>query len=307
MADQILRIGRRKVAISKADKLFFPDDGITKGGVVAFYRRIADVMLPLMRGHPIVMYRLPDGLQHEGFYQKDAPADFPSWIPRVTVEKEGGHMRHVVCEDAATLVYLANQACITPHLWLSRKDKLDHPDRMVFDLDPPQEFAAARNAALQLKDLLEDLGLRAFVMTTGSRGLHVYVPLDRRSNFDSVRSFARGAADLLARRYPAKLTTEQRLNKRRGRLFLDTLRNAYAQTSVAPYALRAKPGAPVAMPLDWTDLAKGHLSPQQFTIENVFRRIDKKGNPWAGISRHSYSIAQPARRLSAMQKSGSGT
>jgi bifunctional non-homologous end joining protein LigD len=166
--------------------------------------------------------------------------------------KRGGSVEHVVIENAETLVYLADQACITPHVWLSRRDKLDNPDQLIFDLDPPgRELAPVRDAARALKELLSEIGLAAYVKTTGSRGLHVVTPLDRSADFDETRAVARELAALLAEREPKRFTIEQRKEKRRGRLYLDTARNAYAQTAVAPYAVRALAGAPVACPLDW--------------------------------------------------------
>lgn len=187
-----IKVGSYTVELSKTDKVLFPDDGITKGDLIDYYRRIAEIMLPHMEGRPITMHRFPDGIDKEGFYEKEAPDYFPGWIKRVSVEKkEGGKENQVVCENAATLVYLADQACITPHIWLSRVDKLSFPDKMVFDLDPPDnDFEPVRSAALSLKELLEKLGLTASIMTTGSRGLYVVVPLDRSADFDTVRSFA---------------------------------------------------------------------------------------------------------------------
>jgi bifunctional non-homologous end joining protein LigD len=179
------------------------------------------------------------------------PEHFPDWIDRVKVEKEGGELQQVVCGEAATLAYLANQACITPHVWLSRADRPDHPDQLIFDLDPADDdFEEARVAALWLRSLLEELELPSFAKTTGGKGLHLTVPLDRRADFDTVRGFARDVAEELARRHPDRLTTEQRKDKRKGRLYLDAMRNAYAQTAVPPYAVRARPGATVAAP--WT-------------------------------------------------------
>lgn len=302
MAGPILRIGNHSVAISRADKVLFPDDNITKGDIINYYRRIATRMLPLIRGHPVVMQRFPDGLYREGFYQKETPEYFPDWITRVTVEKERGHITHVVCENAATLVYLANQACITPHLWLSRKDKLQFPDRMIFDLDPEKDFKSACITALRLRKLLQETGLQALLMTTGSRGLHVVVPLDRKNDFETVRSFAQDAARILVKHYPDQLTTEQRLNKREGRLFIDTLRNAYAQTAVAPYALRAKPGAPVATPVRWNEMTKKDFSAQKYTIKNIFRRLESQGDPWPGAFRRGQSLGRPRRRLEELSR-----
>jgi bifunctional non-homologous end joining protein LigD len=204
----------------------------------------------------------------------------------------------VVCQNAATLVYLANQACITPHLWLSRQDKPDHPDRMIFDLDPwDDDFEPVRSAARSLKKLLEALELVPFLMTTGSRGLHVVVPLDRKSNFDEVREFALDVADLLANQEPGRLTTEQSKEKRGSRIFVDVLRNAYAQTTPAPYAVRAKAGAPVAAPLEWEELSSRSVNSRRYTLRNMFRRLGQKEDPWEGMGRRARSLDPAKRRL----------
>jgi bifunctional non-homologous end joining protein LigD len=218
------------------------------------------------------------------------------------VKKAGGRVTHAVINNAATLVYLANQACITPHVWLSREDTLDHPDLMIFDLDPAgdDEFDVVRRAARSLRDLLKEVHLPAYLRTTGSRGLHVAVPLDRSEGFDTVRDFAQDLARVLEARDPTGLTTAPRKAKRRGRLFLDTARNAYAQTAVASYAVRAKPGAPVAAPVDWKELESASFHAQKFTIKNIFRRLATAGDPWDQMWRQARSLRSPRRRLDAL-------
>ncbi len=297
----MLRVGSRVIELTRPDKVLFPGaPALTKRDLVEYYRRIARTMLPHLEGRPVTMQRFPDGIEAEGFFQKEISDYFPDWIPRVAVPKAGGTVTHVLCEDAATLVYLADQACITLHVWLSRADKPRHPDRLIFDLDPPDDdFAPVRAAARLLEALLRDLGLTSYLMTTGSRGLHVVVPLDRRADFDQVRAFARDAAALLAHRHPRELTVEARINKRDGRLFLDTARNAYAQTGVAPYAVRAKRGAPVATPLAWEELGDPRLHARTYRMEDIFRRLEKTGDPWKDIARHGQSLAEPRRHLAA--------
>lgn len=290
------RYGSYVVEISSADKVFFPDSGITKGNVIDYYDRIAETMLPHLRGRIVTMHRFPNGIDGKAFYQKDVPDYFPDWITTVEVEKEGGRLEQVVIENAATLVYLANQACITPHVWLSQVKKRHHPDRMIFDLDPSgRDFSPVRDGARELRSMLSELGLDAYVMTTGSRGLHVTVPLDASAGFDEVRDFARELAELLCGRNPKHFTTEQRKDKRRGRVFVDTLRNAYAQHGVAPYALRARKTAPVATPVDWEEL--GHVTPQKYTLRNVFRRMSRKTDPWIDIAQHAASVSRARKKL----------
>lgn len=296
-----IKVGRRNIEVSNADKVLFPDAGITKGGLVDYYRRIAPNMLPHIRGRPLNLHRFPDGIDAGGFYQQNVPDHFPDWIARARLPKQGGVVEHCLCNDAATLVYLAAQACITPHAWLARAVHPRHPDRMIFDLDPPgDEFEPARFAARTVRAVLEDIDIGSFVMTTGSRGLHVVVPLDAGADFEAVRDFARRVASASAARAPKRLTTEQRKDKRRGRLYLDIMRNAYGQTAVAPYAVRAKPGAPVATPLAWNELDDARLRSNSHRIGNIFSRLARRQDPWHGIGRHAVAIGAHTAALSRL-------
>lgn len=294
------RVGGIDVPLSRLDKPFFPDDGLTKGDLVAYYERMADRMLGYLRDRPLVMGRYPDGIDGEGIVQKNVPGYFPEWVSRTEISKQDGTVSHVVCDKPATLVYLANQASIELHVFLSRLGALDQPDQIVFDLDPPDAsgFGDACRHALRLRELLEEeLGLVAYVKTTGGKGLHVHVPLRPHDDFDSVREFARGAADALADRHPDELTTQQRKDQRGDRVYLDIMRNAYAQTVTAPYAVRARPGATVATPLDWDELSEGDLSPGKFTTRTVPERVERHDDPWAGMARHRRGLAAPRRAL----------
>jgi bifunctional non-homologous end joining protein LigD len=292
----------RRIAISNPGKLLFPRGGITKADLVDYYGRIARVMVPHLAGRPLMLQRFPDGIEAKGFYQKDASDYFPEWVRRVEVPKEGGTVSHVVCDDAATLVYLAGQACITPHAWTSRADRLTFPDRMIFDLDPPGErFDLVRRAARSLRELLEGLGLVPFLMATGSRGAHVVTPLDRSDDIEAVRAFSRAAADLLARQDPSRLTTEVRKAKRGERLFVDVMRNGYAQTAVPAYAVRPLPEAPVATPLEWRELGARGKGSQPHTVRTIFRRLGRREDPWAEIDRSARSLDEPRRRLEALR------
>jgi len=202
-------------------------------------------------------------------------------------------------------VYLANQGFLIPHMWLSHADRPNYPDRLVVDLDPPDDFdkpASLQATALRLRDSLQDLGLTAYVTTTGSTGYHIYVPLDRESALGDVREFASGVVSELAERYPDELTVEQRKNKRGRRIFLDTQRNAYAHTVVAPYSVRARAGAPVATPLSWSELESSAVEPQRYTIKNLFRHLGNKKDPWAGMDRHVSSIVRASEKLSGRKR-----
>jgi len=280
------RFGRYSVETSSEDKVLFPDAGITKGQLIDYYEAVADTMLRHLRDRALTLHRFPDGIDADGFYQQQAGDYFPDWITRKTLSKEGGEVAHVVCDKAATLVYLANQACITPHCWLSRIDEPDQPDRIVIDLDPADDdFGKVREAARLVAEAFDDLGLAVFLQVTGSRGIHVVAPIRRGPGFDDVRKRVREIADRLADEHADRLTVEQRKNKRGKRIYLDTSRLAYGQTMVAPYAVRAKPGAPVATPIKREELDDKDLSPRRWTIQTVLDRLDAEGDLWDGIGR----------------------
>jgi bifunctional non-homologous end joining protein LigD len=296
-----VHVGSHTLEVSNPDKVLFPDDGITKGDVVDYYRRIADAMVPDLRDRPLALHRFPDGINHDGFFQKDTPASFPDWIERVTLDRErGGTVDHVVCNDAATLVYLADQAVLVPHRLLVAATAPRRPVEMILDLDPAgDDSATVVLAARHLRDVLDEYGLKAFVKSTGSKGLHAHVPLDGSDDFDMVRAVARELARELVAREPEQLTVEQRKAKRKGRLFVDWLRNSYGQHAVAPYSLRALPGAPVAVPLEWAEATAHDFDPRRYRLTNVFRRISRKRDPWASKRRTRQSLARVAgRRLS---------
>jgi bifunctional non-homologous end joining protein LigD len=241
---ETIRIGRHDVKVTRPDKVLFPEDGITKRDMVEYYRRISPWILPHLKSRPLSLERFPDGIDQTRIIQKSVSRYYPEWIKTATVKKVGGSVRHVVCEDEATLAYLGNQAAITPHIWLSRTDKLDFPDQMVFDLDPSgEDFAPVKATAESLRRLLSRAGLAAFAKTSGSRGLHVVVPLKRDSDFDSVRAFARRIAKIAVEEDPGNRTIEVHKAKRGGRVYVDTNRNAYAQKDQesAPLALPKRP------------------------------------------------------------------
>ncbi|MFH9227038.1 non-homologous end-joining DNA ligase [Streptomyces lydicus] len=301
-ATRTVRAGRRTVRIHRPDKVLFPEDGLTKAEVVDYYGRVAAAMVPQLRGRPLMLERLPEGLGGPHFMQKETPDHYPDWIRRAEVAKEGGTVTHPVCDDKATLLFLADQACLTLHRWLSRADRPDHPDRLVFDLDPPgTDFEAVREAARALLGLLDELGLPATLMTTGSKGLHVTVPLDGRSDFDTVRGFAQDTAEVLARRHPDRLTTAVRKKARGDRLYLDVQRNAYAQTAVAPWSLRAAPGGPVAAPISHEQLDDPGLGAQRWSLRDVDGVLEQlRSAPWSAVPGRGRSLTTARKRLDAL-------
>jgi bifunctional non-homologous end joining protein LigD len=290
------------VEITHPGKTLFPDDGITKADLAEYYERVSEWMLPHIRFRPISMQRFPDGIGGAGFFHKDIPRYFPAWLKRVEVPKANGSVTHVYACDAETLIYLVGQNTITPHVWLSRADRVWQPDRMVIDFDPApgSDFGAVRRAARYAGELLRELGFTPFAQVTGSKGIHVWTPLRRRPRHDEVRAFAGDLGRVLAARHPDELTTEWHKDKREGRILVDTARNTYAQTAVPPYAVRPRPGAPVATPLDWGELSDSRLRSDRWNIGNVLRRLGAKGDPWADIASYARGIARARRSVESM-------
>jgi bifunctional non-homologous end joining protein LigD len=249
--------------------------------------------------------RFPRGIDQQGFVQQDFAESLPEWMGRAEVAregKEGGTVVHPVADSPAALAWLANQNCITLHEWQSRNDQLHNPDRLVFDLDPSEsDFAPVRETARAVAAVLDDLGLPTYLQTTGSRGLHVVVPLRRDADFDTARQFARDVAEVVVSDDPAHRTVEARKDKRDGRVYLDIMRNAYAQTAVAPYSVRARPGAPVATPLEWDELASRDMRADRFTIRDVPKRLSGQPDPWADMTRHSRSLDGPIQRVAKLR------
>jgi bifunctional non-homologous end joining protein LigD len=294
----VVRVDEREIEISRPEKVLFPDDGITKGELIEYYARIAPWMLPHLRDRPLTLERYPNGINTKRFFQKEVSSYFPEWIQRVTMEKVGGKVTHVVCNDTATLVYLANQACVTPHIFLSRLDKVHHPDQLVFDLDPQgDDFEVVRSTARAFKQLLDELGLPAFLKTTGSRGLHVVVPLQRREDYEPVRNFARELAAIVVGQAPKERTMEQLKAQRGSRVFIDTNRNGYAQLVAPAYAVRARKGAPVSVPLEWSELKKKSLTSSSFTVRTVFDRLENTTDPWAEFWESAVSLNKARQAL----------
>jgi bifunctional non-homologous end joining protein LigD len=298
------RVGGIPVQLSHLDKVFFPDEGITKGDLVEYYRQMAPRILGFLRDRPLVMGRYPDGTAGHAIVQKNVPGYFPDWVSRAEVGKKDGTVCHVSCDKPATLVYLANQGCIELHAFLSRLEAISRPDQLVFDLDPPDEtgFSQACRVALELRELLaRELELTPYVKTTGGKGLHVHVPLRPEHDFDTAREFARGVARVLASRSPRQLTIDQRKDQRGRRLYLDVMRNSYAQTAVAPFSVRARPGAPVATPLHWAEVEAGKLSPRDLTLRTIASRLEGRDDPWADMAAHRRGL--PLSRLAALRAS----
>jgi len=295
-------MGHIDVKVTHPERVLFPDDGITKRDLVDYYCKVADTMLPHLKDRPLNVQRFPRGIDQKGFLQQDFADSAPEWVSRVEVTKEGGTVVHPLAERPEALGWLANQNCITLHAWQSRKGRLDKPDRLVFDLDPSDsDFATVRQTAHAVADVLDDLELARYLQTTGSRGLHVVVPLRADADFDTARQFARDVAEVVVADDPGHRTVEARKEKRDGRIYLDVMRNAYAQTAVAPYSVRPRRGAPVATPLEWDELASRGMRADRFTIRDIPKRLSGQRDPWADMYRHSRSLNGPIKRLAKLR------
>jgi bifunctional non-homologous end joining protein LigD len=284
--------------ITHPEKVLFPDDGITKGELASYYEAIAPVMLPHIRSRPITMERYPAGIGEKGFMQKDVSKGFPDWLERVEVPKKGGTVHHPVVRDVRSLLWLANQNSITPHVWTSRAPNVGYPDICVFDLDPSvDEPDVLREAALGLRDLLVELGLPSWVKTSGSKGFHIVIPLDSKAGFGEVWRFAHAVARILVQRDPQNLTLEFAKADRGRRILIDTGRNGYSATFAATYAVRAKPGAPVSAPCTWPELESGEVGPRTFNLRTMTRRIAEVGDLWKSLHKHRRSLRDPMEKL----------
>ncbi len=288
------------VVITHPEKILFPDDRITKGELAAYYEMIAPVMVPHMRNRPVTMERYHRGIGAPGFFQKDVSKGFPDWLQRVEVPKKGGTVHHPLVTDTRSLLWLANQNCITPHVWTSRAPELYYPDICVFDLDPSEDNPdQLRAATLQLRDFLDELGLPSWLKTSGSKGFHIVVPLDGKSNMGDVSAFANAVGSTLVERDPRNLTQEFHKADRGSRILVDTGRNGYSATFAAAYAVRAKPGAPVSAPCSWQELESGDVGPRTFTLRMMRQRIESVGDAWDEMRKRKRSLK---RAIEALRK-----
>src|SRR5260221_4164861 len=290
----------RQAMITHPEKVLFPDDGITKGELASYCEAVGPIMVPHIRARPITMERYPAGIGAKGFIQKDVSKGFPGWLERIEVPKKDGTVHYPLVTDTRSLLWIVNQNTITPHVWISRAPKLNSPDICVFDLDPAEDEKpdVVRGAALALRKLLEDdLGLPAWVKTSGSKGFHVAVPLDGKSRTGDVAGFANAVGTLLVSRDPKQLTQEFHKKDRAGRILVDPGRNGFSATHAAAYAVRAKPGAPVSAPCTWDEIARGTVDPQTFTLRTMAARLAKVGDLWSDMRRRGRSLKRPIALL----------
>ena len=275
--------------ITHPDKVFWPDEGYNKLDVARFYEAVFPRLKPYVDDRLLTMERCPDGMRGECFYQKKAPKGLPPGTPTKLIHHENGDVEYVVGGALETQVALVNLGCIPVHVWGSRADRPEHPDWMVFDLDPGSgKFSDSAKAALLFKRALDDAGLVSFPKTSGSRGLHVFVPLRRGPSFEQVRSFATKLCERLAAEHPDTLTMEQRITARKGRVFLDTLRNSFGATVAAPYSVRRRPKASFSTPLGWKDVI-AELDPSDFNLGNYKKRLSG-ADPWKNFFESRQSL-----------------
>ena len=279
------------VEISHPEKVMFPESGITKGDLAGYYELVAPLMLPHLTGRPVTLERFHKGIGEKGFFQKNVAKGAPAWLERIAVPKNDGVVNYPVVRDARGIMWLANQNCITPHVWTSRAPELFRPDLCVFDLDPLVDDAIVlRNAALMLRDLLAELGFTSWVKTSGSKGFHIVVPLDCTASSGEVARFAHGVARTFVERDPAHLTLEFYKADRGGRILVDTGRNEFGATYAAAYAVRPRPNAPISAPCTWEEVESGAAAPQSFTLRTMPARLDAVGDVWESLFRNPYCL-----------------
>jgi len=283
--------------ITHPEKVLFPDDGITKGELASYYEAIAPAMLPHIVGRPVTMERYHRGIAEKGFFQKDVVKGFPEWLERAEVPKKDGTVHHPLVTDTRSLLWLANQNSITPHVWTSRAPNLYQPDICVFDLDPAvDQPEVLRATVLALRDLLQEMGLTSWVKTSGSKGFHIAVPLDGKDGFGEVSRFAHTVGTMLVKRDPDHLTQEFSKADRGGRVLVDTGRNAYSATFAAAYAVRAKAGAPVSAPCTWEEIERGAAGPQTFTLRMMAGRVAEVGDLWSDMVGSGQSLRRSIKK-----------
>ncbi len=306
-AERTVRRGRREVRLSSADRVLFPEDGVTKGDLWDYYAAVAPTLVPHLRGRPFTMKRFREGAAGGSFFQKDAPKGMPSWIPtqRFRTWPREGESRLVdfpLVNDELALLWMVQMHCIDMNAWYSRVDKPERPDFVLFDLDPPDgAFRLGVRVAHLVRGLLEELDLSCYVKTSGADGVHVLVPIARRSTFDVTREFAQGAAEVLADRHPGLVTTEWRKAKRRG-VFVDARQNGWGKTIASAYSVRPKPGAPVSTPLRWEELTED-VAPRDFGMSEALARIERHGDLFRPVLDEPQALAPARHALARLQRS----
>jgi bifunctional non-homologous end joining protein LigD len=298
--DYDLKIGKTVLHLTNQNKIYFPKDGITKGDVVQYYNEVADLILPYLKNRPESMNRYPSGIEGSSFYQKDVDAEkTPSWLKtkKIFSESNNEDINYLICNNKETLIYMANLGCIEMNPWNSTIQNIDNPDWLVIDIDPDQqEFSVVVETALVVKDIMDGLETECYCKTSGASGLHVYIPLGAQYDYDSVKILAELIAQEVQSRLPDTTSLERSIKKRNHKIYIDYLQNRIGQTLAAPYSVRPKPGATVSTPLEWSEV-NSKLHPSQFTIKNVLKRFEKKGDLWAPVLSKGANIKKILKKI----------
>lgn len=304
LVNKAMIVNKHELELTNLDKILFPKTKITKQALIEYYQQIAPVMLPWLHNRALSLFRFPDGIDGQKFFQKNTPDYFPTWVKRlkVTLKTIDKFDLYSVCNNLETLIYLANYVCV-PHIWLSKIDKLDFPDRLIFDLDPGKKngFGQVQILAQELNVFLDKLGLKSFAMLTGSTGMHVIVPIKRTKTFEEVRLFAKQVAQRFVKQHPDLYTLEINVAKRQERVLIDILRNGFGATAVAPYAVRDKEGAPVATPISWHEVEEPDLNSQRYNIHNIFKKLDHDPHPWPNFEKAAVSLTESIKKLAKIK------
>lgn len=273
-------LDKADVKFKNLDKVYWPEEGFTKGDLLNYYLAMVPQLLPHLLNRPMTMKRYPDGITGKFFYQKNYPSYAPEWVARVTVPTEEGPKDMVSVDRNETILWMVNLGCIECHTWLSRVEALNNPDIFIFDLDPapPAGFAETLPVAVAIRNILQDYGLKSYAKTSGSDGVHVYVPVQPLVSYEVIREGLQRFCQALTSLLPDQVTIAMPKVKREGKVYLDYLQNGYAKTTVAVYSVRPKRGAPVSTPLSWEEVIEGRITPRQFNINTVPQRVRKIGD-----------------------------
>ncbi len=282
---KMVEIQGRVLTLTNLNKLYWPDMGLTKAHLIKYYLDMAPYILPHIHNRPLVMKRYPDGINGDYFYQKECPSYAPKWVETYSVMHTEKNVNYIVCNDMATLVWLANQGCVEIHGWLGRVEDIDYPDLAVFDLDPAEgvPFNEVLKVALLVRDLLMEFGMNGFPKTSGSSGMNIFIPLDGKHTFAGVAEAMKRLAEIIARAYPSGVSLERSISKRKGKVYLDYLQNGRGKTMALAYSLRPLPGAPVSTPLTWAEVEEKCIRPEQFNIANINDRVQRLGDLFANL------------------------
>jgi bifunctional non-homologous end joining protein LigD len=296
--DVALDVGKQTLSLTNLHKVYWPREGITKGQLLQYYYRVSPYILPYLKNRALILKRYPDGIEKPAFHQHSLKEP-PSFVRTFQRQLENGTtVIHPVCNNVATLLYLVNLGTISQHSWASRVTSPEKPDWIIFDLDPGEaNFADVCTAALLLKEILGLVELECYTKTSGSSGLHIYLPIKPQYLYPQVVEFASLVASQAAAGLPLILTTERALKQRKGRIYLDYMQNGFGKSVATAYSARARPGAPVSTPVTWKEVQAGKLGPRDFTILNLFRRLENKGDLFLGTLAKRQSLARAMSRV----------